>query len=161
VTETDDPNAPVVVAGEVATALAFLDYLRRGVLRKLDGLSLDQARHSPVRSGTSLLGLVKHLTAVELYWFGRRFAGLEISLSPDSFALVPEDDVATVRGAYEEAARRSDEIAAAAAGPDEPMRRGSHGLTLRWVLNHVLEETARHAGHADILRELLDGTTGR
>jgi len=159
----DNRNAPVIVDGEIETSLAFLGYLRDGVARKLDGLTEDQARRALVPSGTSLLGLVRHLTTVEVYWIQRRFAGLPITRSGDGdgFSLAPEDTIASIRLGYSEAARRSDDIVTAAGDPEQPLALGTHGLTLRWVLAHVTGETARHAGHADILRELLDGSTGR
>jgi uncharacterized damage-inducible protein DinB len=161
--DVDHHNAPVVVGGELETALAFLGYLRDGVGRKLDGLSEDQARAILVPSGTSLLGLAKHLTSVETYWMQRRFAGQEIARVDDGngFSLAPGDTIASVRLAYQRAARQTNEIVTAAGDPERTMVFTSHGLTLRWALAHVTEETARHAGHADILRELLDGATGR
>jgi hypothetical protein len=79
----------------------------------------------------------------------------------DGFSLAADDTIASVRRGYDEAAARTDAIAVAAGGPERPLAFTTHGLTLRWALAHVIEETARHAGHADILRELLDGTTGR
>jgi len=157
----DDRNAPVVVAGEIETSLAFLAYLRQGVSRKLDGLTEDQVRRALVPSGTSLLGLVKHLTEVEAYWIQRRFAGLDVPLVDDGFSVTPDDTVASVRRAYDGAAARTDDIARGTGDPERPLARSTHGLTLRWALAHLTEETARHAGHADILRELLDGATGR
>jgi uncharacterized damage-inducible protein DinB len=158
----DTNHAPRVVGDEIETSLVFLDYLRRGVARKLDGLSEEQVRLALVPSGTNLLGLVKHLTRVETYWIQRRFAGREIARvdDGDGFSLATGDTIASVCRDYEEAAALTDEIAAAA-DPEQPMAFTSGGLTLRWALAHVTEETARHAGHADILRELLDGLTGR
>jgi uncharacterized damage-inducible protein DinB len=157
----DGHNAPAVVADEIETALAYLGYLRDAVLRKLDGLSEDEARRAVVPSGTSLLGLTKHLARVEGYWIQRRFAGLDWALGDLGFTLTAEDDIGTVRRSYVEETRRTDEIVRACGDPERPMARGTHGLTLRWALAHLSEETARHAGHADILRELLDGSTGR
>jgi uncharacterized damage-inducible protein DinB len=157
----DDRNAPVVVDGELETALAFLRYLRDGVSLKLDGLDEDQVRRALVPSGTSLLGLVKHLTDVEVYWMQRRFAGLDITRRRDGFVVTADDTIDAVRQGYEEAAIRTDDIVRAVGDPERPLALGTHGLTLRWALAHVIEETARHAGHADILRELLDGATGR
>jgi hypothetical protein len=163
VAHPDDNNAPVVVDGEIETALAFLGYLRHGVGRKLDGVTEAQARAALVPSGTTLLGVIRHLTAVEAYWIQRRFAGREIDrvVDGDGFSLAPEDTIASVRRGYGEAAARTDAIALAAGDPERPLAFTTHGLTLRWALAHVIEETARHAGHADILRELLDGSTGR
>ena len=112
-------------------------------------------------SGTTLLGIVKHLAFVEVYWSQRRFAGSDVVLRGDGFELEPADTVESVRRAYAEAGRKTDEIVAACSDLEQPLARGRHGLTLRWMLTHLVEETARHAGHADILRELVDGTTGR
>jgi Protein of unknown function (DUF664) len=91
-------------------------------------------------------------------WLGLRFAGHDIDL-PDETVL-PSDTVESVSADYRAACARADAIAAAA-GLDEPCRRHPEPANLRWVLMHMLEETARHAGHADILRELTDGSTGR
>jgi hypothetical protein len=159
----DNHNAPVIVGGEIETALAFLGYLRDGVGRNLDDLTEEQARLALVPSGTTLLGVVKHLTGVEAYWIQRRFAGREIArvTDGDGFSLADGDTIVSVRRAYREAAAVTDEIALETGDPERPLALTSHGLSLRWALAHVTEETARHAGHADILRELLDGVTGR
>jgi uncharacterized damage-inducible protein DinB len=157
-----DHNVPGIVSGEKETLLAFIGYLRASVDRKLEHLSDTDARRPLVASGTSLLGLVKHLINVEVYWSQRRFTGDEdVALRGDGFELDPSDTVESLRRRYAEAARRTDEIVVACPDLDHPLALGRHGLTLRWMLAHLLEETARHAGHADILRELVDGKTGR
>ena len=79
----------------------------------------------------------------------------------DGFALDDTDTVASVRAAYAAAGRRTDELVARCADLDRPLARGRGGLTVRWMLTHLVEETARHAGHADILRELIDSRAGR
>jgi hypothetical protein len=159
--DSADHNVPAIVSGERETLLAFLGYLRASVDRKLVDLSEDDARRPLVASRTTLLGLVKHLTLVEVYWAQRRVADSDVVLHGDGFELEPTDTVASVRHAYAEAGRHTDEIIAARADLDRPLARGRHGLTVRWALVHLVEETARHAGHADILRELVDGETGR
>jgi uncharacterized damage-inducible protein DinB len=159
--EHSDHNSPAVVSGEKETLLAFLAYLRASVDRKVEGLSDDDARRPMVASGTTLLGIVKHLAFVEVYWTQRRFAGTDVVMRGDGFGLDPTDTVESVRREYAQAGRRTDEIVAACPNLETPLARGRHGLTLRWMLTHVVEETARHAGHADILRELVDGRTGR
>ena len=156
-----DHNAPAIVSGEKDTLLAFLGYLRASVDRKVEGLSEDDARRPLVASGTTLLGLVKHLAFVEVYWAQRRFAGIDVVRRSDGFELDPTDTVDSVRSEYAQAGRRTDEIVAACPDLEQPLALGRHGLTLRWMLAHLVEETARHAGHADILRELVDGRTGR
>lgn len=145
------------VKGEL---LAFLAFLRDAVVRKLEGVGDDQARRSPVGSGTSLIGLVKHLCAVEAYWIHRRVAGLEVAVGADrGLDVGPDDTVAAVVAGYRAVAARSDELLAAC-DLDAPLGRSRQGRSAGWVLVHLVEETARHAGHADILRELIDGTVG-
>jgi hypothetical protein len=156
-----DRRTPFVNAGERETLVAFLDYLRDAVVVKAEGLSEDDARCSLVPSGTSVLGLVKHLTMVEVYWVQISFAGLSVSTSD---VLEPADTCASVIAEYREAIGRTNEIVAAASDVDVGSARrhgGEAPMSLRWVLVHLIEETARHAGHADILREQLDGVTGR
>ena len=156
-----DHNTPSLVAGPGETMLAFLAYLRGSVQRKVEDLSEEDARSSPLPTGTSLLGLVKHLAAVETYWVERRFAGFDTeTVIDDGFALAPGDTVSSVLDEYRRAARRSDELLAGVP-LETPLSRDRHGQTLTWVLVHLVEETARHAGHADIVRELLDGAAGR
>jgi uncharacterized damage-inducible protein DinB len=159
--QSPDHNVPAIVSGERDTLLAFLGYLRSSVDAKLVQLSDDDARRRLVASGTTLLGLVKHLAFVEVYWAQRRFVGSDVVLVGDGFELDPTDTVESVRREYREAGQRTDEIVAACEDLDQPLARGRRGLTLRWMLTHLVEETARHAGHVDILRELVDGRTGR
>lgn len=140
--------------------LDFLAFLRSAVVRKLEGLTEEQARRSPVGSGTSLLGIVTHLAAVEVYWVHRRVAELDVPVSADRGLDVGPDD--TVEGAvdrYRAVAARTDALLAAA-DLEAPLGRSRRQRTVGWVLVHLVEETARHAGHADILRELLDGAFG-
>ena len=140
--------------------VAFLGFLRGAVVRKLEGISEDEARRSPVGSGTSLLGIVKHLATVEVYWVHRRVAGLEVAIDADrGLDVGPEDSVDGVVGDYRAVAARTDELLGAC-DLDAPLARSREGRTVGWVLVHLVEETARHAGHADILRELLDGAVG-
>ena len=159
--ERADHDSPAVISGEKDTLLAFLGYLRASVDRKVEGLSEEDARRPLVASGTTLLGIVKHLAFVEVYWAQRRFAGSEVVLRGDGFELDPTDTVASVRQEYARAGARTDEIVEACPNMERPLARGRQGRTLRWMLAHLVEETARHAGHADILRELVDGQTGR
>jgi hypothetical protein len=101
------------------------------------------------------------LAFVEVYWAQRRFAGSDVVLHGNGFELDPTDTVASVRQEYAQAGARTDEIVDGCPDMERPLARGRHGRTLRWMLAHLVEETARHAGHADILRELVDGQTGR
>jgi len=152
---------PALVSGEKETLLAFLGYLRASIDAKLDGVSEDDARRRLVSSDTTLLGLVKHLAFVEVYWAQRRFAGSDVVLRGDGFELEPDDTVKSVRHEYAVAGRQTDEIVTACPDLERTLALGRHGLTLRWMLVHLVEETARHAGHVDILRELVDGRAGR
>lgn len=155
-----DQRPPRETGDERAVLTALLQYQRESLLRKLDGVDAAAARWSPVGTGTSLLWLVKHLAQAELLWIAVRFAGLDTEL-PDDTVHEP-DTVESVSASYRAAAARADELIAAAS-LDDPCQRvpGDEPLPLRWVVAHLLEETARHAGHADILRELIDGNTGR
>lgn len=153
--------------GELDTALAFLRFGRACVMKKLDGLDDDAVRRPVVASGTTLLGLVQHLAASEWYWFGHTFAGEPLGAPPDdryfSMSVAPGRSTDDVVRAYREVCARSDAIITGATGLEQRSARPVDDTpkSLRWVLTHMSTETTRHAGHADILRELLDGTTGR
>ncbi|TQF04069.1 DinB family protein [Kitasatospora acidiphila] len=158
---------PPYVAPEPESLTAWLDWHRATLLTKLDGLSEEQARYSPVPSGTSLLGLVKHLTECEHYWIARCVAEVDepalfiTEADPEADTKVtPDDTIERIVAGYLKACTRSRELIAAIADLDET-RELRHGPTdVRWVLMHMVEETARHNGHADIIRELIDGVTG-
>ena len=156
-----DMATPMEAADERGTLLGFLGYLRTAVVRKLDGVGDVDARRRLVPSGTTLAGLVNHLAGVERYWLQRRFAGLDVDLTGFGFELAESDTVAVVVDRYQAAVAASDEIIAACDDLDTPFARPVGDLRLRWVLVHLIEETGRHAGHADILRELIDGAVGR
>jgi hypothetical protein len=162
--ETQREPVPRVDTGELDTATAFLSFARHCVLKKADGLSDEQLRRVMVASGTSILGLVQHLAEAERYWFGYHLAGAAWDAADEFGMTVPADRTAAdvLRG-YRAAIEDSDRAIRALGDPDArvavPVDGNRH--TLRWVLAHMTSETARHAGHADILREQLDGTTGR
>jgi uncharacterized damage-inducible protein DinB len=162
--ETQREAVPRVDTGELDTALAFLSFARHCVLKKADGLSEEQLRRVLVDSGTSILGLVQHLAEVERYWFGHHLAGDPWDEDTEHGMTVPADRPAEdVLSDYRAAIEDSDRAIRAAGDPDVRFAipvAGTHH-TLRWVMAHMTSETARHAGHADILREQLDGTTGR
>ncbi|WP_229068795.1 DinB family protein [Actinoplanes sp. DH11] len=149
---------------ETDTALAFLSFGRSCVLKKLDGLDEGKLRRRLVVSDTTLLGLVQHLTGAERYWFGYTVAGDPRYADAGLGMTVAEDQSAgQVIAGYRNAAADSDAHIRAAGDLDVRTAQAVNGepRTLRWVLAHMTSETTRHAGHADILRELIDGTTGR
>ena len=156
-----DRKPPKQASGERETLLGLLQYQRESIVRKVDGLSEDQARWSPVPSGTSLLWLVRHLTTAEALWLLHRFTGLPEIVVP-SDQLGDGDTVADAVAAYRAMWAQVD----AAIGPSRlddlcTSSAVTPATNLRWVLAHLLEETARHAGHADLIREQIDGQVGR
>jgi uncharacterized damage-inducible protein DinB len=155
-----DLKPPRLDSDERETVLALLQYQRASLVRKVAAIGEDAARRPVVGSGTTLIWLVKHMAAAETLWIACRFAGQDVSVPDD--AVQPGDIVRSVINGYRGACAHADAIIAAAR-LDEPCRRPSADppVNLRWVLMHLLEETARHAGYADILRELIDGSTGR
>jgi len=149
----------------------YLDFYRDAILRKLDGMTDDELRTSRVPSGWTPLGLVNHLAGVERRWFQWGFAGIQIEHpwgtgGPGADWVPPADRTTDdVVGAYRDACARSRAIAAAAELGDEAAPGGRFGAagprpSLIWTLFHVLQEYARHAGHLDIVRELVDGVVG-
>jgi hypothetical protein len=160
--ETQRQPVPRNDGGELDTATAFLTFASECVIKKTDGLGEEQLRRVLVGSGTTLLGLVHHLTFAERVWFGHYVAG---GPNPGDAEMVVPDGLtaADVLAAYRAAIEDSDAAIRAAGDPDKPFAIPIDGKfhTLRWVLAHMTSETARHAGHADILREQIDGVTGR
>jgi hypothetical protein len=139
----------------------MLDRLRAGVLKKLIGLSEADARRSTVDSGTNLAGLVQHLTFVESMWFEQIVAGGQATRGNRSMLVDPTRSLAAIRADYRAACAASNAIIATIGDADAPVTRNGTTQDLRWAVLAVIEETARHAGHADILREQIDGRTGR
>lgn len=159
-----DLRPPGLDADERTTLLTFLDYLRECVAAKAEGVPDDAGRAAGVPSGTSLLGLVKHLTAVEFNWFEWAYAGSGLPLCDDEARPGPEESGADLVAAYRAAIVRANAVITACDDLDRPGARSLRETappSMRWLLVHMIEETARHAGHADILRELYDGSTGR
>jgi uncharacterized damage-inducible protein DinB len=164
--ETQRESVPRNDDGELDTTLAFLTFARHCVIKKTEGLDDEQLRRQLVDSGTTLLGLVAHLTTAELYWFGYHVAGAaEEDLAPWDFGMAVPAGLGSdeVIQAYRNAITDSDALVRRLGDPAARVARPVDGseLTLRWVIAHMTSETVRHAGHADILREQIDGTTGR
>lgn len=155
--------------GERAMLDGWLDFHRETLLMKCAGLDTDQLRRRSVEpSSLSLLGLVRHMAEVERWWFRRRFDGQSLDSRFCSEAS-PDGDFDDVDSADPEAdfAAFAEEVAAArdaASGRDLDETfvhpRSGQELNLRWVFVHMIEEYARHNGHADLLRERIDGVVG-
>ncbi|WP_419997658.1 DinB family protein [Streptomyces boninensis] len=162
---TGDIAPPAGNADERTTLVGFLDYLREAVARKALGAPDAEARAAGVPSGTSLLGLVKHLTGVEHNWFVWGYAGEGDDQVDHNAPVKAEETAEDLVAAYRTATTRANEVIAKAPDLDTPgtrsVRPGMAPASMRWILVHMIEETARHAGHADILREHIDGATGR
>jgi len=160
----------VPFAGDEKTMLsAFLDRYRETILWKLEGLTKEQASARVVPSATTLLGIVKHLAFVERGWFPIYFAGEPVSYpwpedEPDQdidFRVAPSDTIESISALYQQEIARSREVVARASLDDLSKEQDRGPRTLRWIMVHMIEETARHAGHADVLRELTDGAIGQ
>ena len=164
--EFNRPEAPKA-ADPIEMMSAFLDFQRATLLWKVSGLNDEQLRRKMVPSGTSLLSLVKHSAAVETVWFQARFAGLDVPTawnkedSDGDWRIEPSDATEAIIASYVDACEKSREIVRSASSWNDPSAQADRDETLGWILSHMLEEISRHVGHADILREQIDGTTGR
>lgn len=145
-------------ADERTTILTLLQYQRESFVRKLDGVGDVDGAAAAVASGTSLLWLANHMADAERIWLLHRFQGADPADDPPH-AVKIEAALDRYRATWDAV----DEVIESAPDLDgacQPFDDGPQ-VSLRWILLHLLEETARHAGHADILRELVDGKTGR
>jgi uncharacterized damage-inducible protein DinB len=166
---TDPPQT----GPELDQLTRVLDHQRETILRKADGLTKEQLAQALPTSSLTLGGLLNHLALVEDSWLRVRFsglpddelwAGIDWDADPDhEFRTAVDLQPAELRRRYEQACARSREVVAGAGSLDQvsvaERQNGLH-FDLRWVLLHLIEETARHAGHADLLREAIDGITG-
>jgi hypothetical protein len=150
------------IGGEKQILSAFLDQQRDVVLWKLDGLTDDQLRE-PIPGGLYLLGLVKHLAAAEYYWlcdlFGRPSEPRSLAAT-DDVQLDPGDTTDSVLGYYTRARTTSDQAISELDLDTTAITWLGDTVSFRWAILHMIEETARHAGHADLIRERIDSTTG-
>jgi uncharacterized damage-inducible protein DinB len=150
-------------ADEMTMARGWLNHLRQSALFKLEDLDDDQLRWRPAPTANSLGALVVHLGYAERLWLRAIFAGEDMDMSwrahmfevPDGWSL---EDVVTF---YRSEMAAADDVLDRAGSFDLPSAADIRPTTLRWIVTHVLEEIARHVGHMDITRELLDGRTGR
>jgi hypothetical protein len=156
-----------LTGGEKESLQAALDRHRDVVLWKLDGLGDEDLRRSMTPSGTQLLGLVKHLAAVEYGWFVETF-GRKVDEplpfddnDPEAdMRAGPDEATEDIIAFYGRARTAADRVIAEVDLDDTGTAWFGDSVSMRWVLIHMVEETARHAGHMDILRELIDGATG-
>ncbi len=167
---------PPLNADEIGTLLGFLDFQRATLAWKTRGLNSDGWRATVGASTMTLIGLVKHLALVEDDWFDHRLGGeparepwANVDWQADrdwewhtALTDAPDDVVARWRESVARAQRQT-AAALAAGGMDQPARRpfpDGRAPSLRWIVTHMIEEYARHNGHADLLRESVDGETG-
>jgi len=158
---------PNRLTGERDALTQQLDFHRATLLRKLDGLDDESLRRPMTASGVSLLGLVKHLAETEHGWFVKIYAGLP---EPDLYAtdddpeaefhVGPDETADTLVGQYLSTCERARALVAAGGLDDVVRTPWDAEVNLRAILVHMVQETARHNGHADIIREAIDGATG-
>jgi uncharacterized damage-inducible protein DinB len=164
---------PDTTATERDALAQYLDYQRETILLKAEGLNQDQLAERIPTSALTLAGILYHLALVEESWMEMRFqglpqredlAGVDWDADPDwEFRTATTMDPDELRKRYRDACDRSRQVAAQADSLDQMSAfKGADDwqFSLRWVLLHLIEETARHAGHADLLREAIDGTVG-
>ncbi|MCS0635630.1 DinB family protein [Streptomyces sp. LP05-1] len=165
-----DRAEPSGLAGEREMLEGWLDYHRQTLAMKCEGLDEERLRHrSAPPSDLSLLGLVRHMADVERGWFRRVLAGevadplfySEDDLDRD-FHPGEEDSWEQAYDAWQEEIAHARELAAPRGLDDvaEGTHRSGRTFNLRWIYTHMIEEYARHNGHADLLRERIDGATG-
>src|ERR1700692_3700502 len=153
---------------ERSTLLAFLVWQRATLARKCEGLEPDQLRiRSAEPSSLSLLGLVRHMADNERGWFRRTLAGEDV---PDRYSSdderdgdfhnVKTADVDDAFASWHEECARADDIISRRALEATGRQRTGREVSMRWILNHMIEEYSRHNGHADLIRERIDGATG-
>ena len=151
------------------TLVGFLDWFRAVAVRKVNGLRLEDAKQIRTPSGMSVLGILKHLGWVERGWFRETFAGEDVEAIDDDgdnsaeFAIADDETVESVIRFYwdeVEAARRVVEGASSLDALSAKETRFGDQVSLRWIMVHMVEETARHVGHLDLMREEIDGQIG-
>jgi hypothetical protein len=160
-----EPATPATVDDVDRLLLDFLDMYRSVAVRKLEGLTTEQATAVATPTGMTLLSIVQHLAWDERIWFDYHFLARPVAPmeSDPSFRLEPSATVESVVAAYQADCQRSLQIIADAPSFDTVVRvpHGHFGaVDLRWIIVHMIEEVARHVGHMDILREQTDGSTG-
>lgn len=166
------PEVPTV-GGERELLVAHLEHARATFRWKLEGLDAVQLRAAPTASPLTLAGLAKHLALVEWSWFRETllgepphsvFADVDWDADPDwEFRTAAGDDPAWLSELLDECVAAARDAVEGFSSLDEvaaERRRNGQPVSLRWILLHMLDEYARHNGHADIIRESLDGAVG-
>lgn len=170
----DGRPVPPTTSDERTTLVAWLDFHRETLAVKCANLTDEQSRARAVPSSSlTLLGLVQHLAEVERNWFQRVFAAapdtppVHDTGGPDAFTLTEDRTLSDALAAWRTEVTRARELTATASldatgtlSPQEAAFTGDPKVSLRWILTHMIEEYARHNGHADLLREAIDGTAG-
>jgi hypothetical protein len=168
------PQSPSPSADEREVLLAYIRWQREQVVAAAEGLSEEQLRWTPEGRLLPIIGIINHLSHMEWRWIQGRYLGLPFPAREEEFHLGPGLIGPQVIDGYFEQAQRTESIVRAAPSlmvpclGDEGGRGPAHQLLgfdrpvdLRWVLLHLVEETAHHAGHADATREMLDSTKMR
>jgi hypothetical protein len=161
--------APPFAVDERSTLLAFLDYFRTVLARKAVGLTAEQLATTLPPSTLTLGGLLKHMAFVETYWFatvwaaepdGEPWSSVDWTATPDwEFESAAGDQPRELIALFESAVARSRRTIAECVELDATVQSRDRQISLRWILVHMIEEYARHCGHADLIRESLDGST--
>ncbi|MFD9423931.1 MULTISPECIES: DinB family protein [unclassified Streptomyces] len=150
--------------GEKESLHISLDRHRDVVLWKLEGLDDEQLRRPMTPSGTNLLGMVKHLATVEYGWFCATFAReteeFWFDTVTEDMAVAPDETTADILAFYGRARAAADLAIRETDLDTTGTSWNGRTVSMRWVLIHMLEDVVRHAGHMDIVRELIDGATG-
>jgi hypothetical protein len=150
-----DTPPPRTGTSELEVLRGFLDYLRASIAAKVETAPEPDVRTPGVPSGTNLLGLLNHLTEVER----ATFLGANVRSWKATFHAHPDHTVPQVVARYREVTQQANEVLDQCEDPAAALPHKD--ASVRWALTHMIEETGRHAGHADILREMIDGATGR
>ena len=149
------------MSAELEALLATLHRHRTSVLDKLAGLSEEDARRSTVPTGTNLAGLLQHLTFVEAKWFEQIVGGGKPTRGKRTMTVDPSVTLTALRADYKAACETSNEIVRGIGDPEATVNVNGKKRTLREVMLGSIDEIARHLGHADIIREQVDGKKGR
>ncbi|MGQ0775882.1 MAG: DinB family protein [Pseudonocardiales bacterium] len=165
----DDRTSPPLVGGERETLTAFLDWHRKTFELKCSGVPPERLSQRCIEpSRLSLLGLLRHLAGTERWWFRQQFVGEEVphlyytDEEPDQDFESLDGDVAETFAVWRAECEKAREIIANASSLDQTgiQKRSGEPISLRRILVHMIAEYARHNGHADLLRERIDGATG-